>query len=129
MAPNCSSNRQEATRRVCEQWGDRERVARSARHVIQTVRDWGLLEAAPRKGIYVASTPRILSSIDLGIWLLRALLVGAQREVALLNEITGSPALFPFCLSPLTPHHLRQSKKIRLVRHGLDEQLISTTAG
>lgn len=115
---------QEATRRVCEQWGDRERVARSARHVIQTVRDWGLLEATPKKGVYAAPEPRPLPSIDLGVWLLRALLVGARRTMAPLAEIVGSPAVYPFLLKPLVPHHLRQSEQIRLVRHGLDEDLI-----
>lgn len=119
----------EATRRVCEQWGDRERVARSARHVIQTVRDWGLLEATPKKGVYTAPEPRPLTHIELGIWLLRTLLVGARREMAPLTEITGSPAIFPFSLSAITPHQLRQSKSIRLVRHGLDEELISTGVG
>jgi hypothetical protein len=115
---------QEATRRVCEQWGDRERVARSARHVIQTVRDWGLLGTTPKKGVYAAPEPRPLPHIELGIWLLRTLLVGARRTMAPLAEITGSPAIYPFLLSPLTPHLLRQSEKIRLIRHGLDDDLI-----
>ena len=114
---------QEATRRVCEQWGDRERVARSARHVIQTVRDWGFLEATSRKGVYAAPDARPLPNQDLGIWLLRALLVGARRDVAPFNEIIGSPALFPFSLS-VTRHDIRQSGKIMVYRHGLDKELI-----
>lgn len=116
---------QEATRRVCEQWGDRERVARSARHVIQSVRDWGLLDATPKKGIYVAQDTRRLPNPDLGIWLLRTILVGARRNMAPLAEIIGSAALFPFRLSLLPPHLLRQSKQIRLIRHGLDEEMVS----
>ncbi len=118
----------EATRRVCEQWGDRERVARSARHVIQTVRDWGLLEPTPKKGVYTASAPRSLPQVDLGIWLVRAVLVGGRRDVAPLAEVLGSPAVYPFVLTTLTPHRLRQAKHMHLVRHGLDEDLISTIA-
>lgn len=117
---------QETTRRVCEQWGDRERVIRSARHVIQTVRDWGLLDATPRKGVYTAPTPRPLPTTDLGVWLVRAFLVGARRDVAPLDEVLTSPALFPFRLSSITAHQLRHSGKIRLHRHGLDKELIST---
>lgn len=117
---------QEATRRVCEQWGDRERVARSARHVIQTVRDWGLLESTSKKGVYVSPEPRPLPQINLGIWLVRALLAGARRDIAPLAEVLGSPAIYPFQVSIIAPHHLRQSERIRLIRHGLDEELIST---
>lgn len=122
-------SQQEATRRVCEQWGDRERVARSSRHVIQTVRDWGLLDATQQKGVYIAPAARVLPSTELGVWLIRAVLVGTRRDVIPLNDIHNSPALFSFRLSTVTVHHLRQSKQICLIRHGLDEELISLVRG
>jgi hypothetical protein len=118
---------QEATRRICEQWGDRERVARSARHVIQTVRDWNLLADTPKKGVYESGERRPLPSSDLGIWLIRALLTGSRRNLVPLNEVLHSPALFAFNCSSIDVHQLRRSKKIRIHRHGLDEELISVT--
>ena len=114
---------QEATRRICERWGDRERVVRSARHVIQSVRDWGVLETGPRKGVYTAPKPRPQSSTEVGIWLIRAILLGGRRDAAPLDEILHSPALFPFDVS-VTPHQLRQSTKVKMYRHGLDVDLI-----
>ena len=114
---------QEATRRICERWGDRERVVRSARHVIQSVRDWCLLDAGPRKGVYVAPKPRPQPSTELAVWLIRAVLLGARREVAPLDDILHSPALFPFDLS-ITPHQLRQSAKVKMYRQGLEAELI-----
>ena len=115
---------QEATRRICERWGDRERVVRSARHVIQSVRDWGLLETGPRKGVYTAPKPRSQPSTELGIWLIRAMLLGGRREAAPVDEVLHSPALFPFDLS-VTPHQLRQSPRVKIYRHGLDAELIA----
>jgi len=115
---------QEATRRVCEHWGDRERVARSARHVLQTIRDWGLLKDTLRKGVYEAGPARLLPSSDLGIWLIRALLAGSRRSLLPLKELLHSPALFPFDFSSLDVHRLRRSKELRVHRHALDEELI-----
>lgn len=119
---------QEATRRICERWGNRERVIRSARHVIQSVRDWGLLDAGPRKGVYVAPKPRPQPSTELGIWLIRAIVLGARREVVPLDEILQSPALFPFDLS-ISPHQLRQSGKVKMYRQGLDVDLVGVADG
>lgn len=116
---------QEATRRVCERWGDRERVARSVRHVIQSIRDWGLLETEKVKGVYFPPKPRRQPSIELGIWLVEAVFLGTRREVVPLGEILSSPALFPFDLS-VTPDRLRRSGKVRMYRQGLDTDLIAT---
>ena len=114
---------QEATRRICERWGDRERVVRSARHVVQSIRDWGLLDTGPRRGVYIAPKPRPQPSTEVGIWLIRAMLLGGRREAAPLDEILHSPALFPFDVS-ITPHQLRQSDTVKIYRQGLDAELI-----
>lgn len=115
---------QEATRRICERWGDRERVARSVRHVIQSIRDWGLLEMGGRKGVFTACKPRPQPSKELAVWLIRAVFLGGRRQVVPLGEILHSPALFPFELS-ITPHQLRQSGKVKMYRQGLDAELIA----
>jgi hypothetical protein len=66
-----------------------------------------------------------LPQIDLGIWLVRALLAGARRDMAPLAEVLGSPAMFAFDLSALTLHNMRQSGRLRIIRHGLDGELVS----
>ena len=91
--------------------------------MIQTVRDWGLLETSDRKGVYTASTPRPQPSKELTVWLIRAVLLGGRRKLAPLDEILRSSALFPFELS-ITPQQLRQSGKVMMYRQGLDAELI-----
>ncbi len=113
-----------ATRRLCERWGDRERVIRSVRHVIQSVRDWGFLESTPQKGMYVPSEPLPQPSVAVGICMIRALAVGMRREVLALEEVLMSPALFPFELS-VTSHQLRASGKVTMHRQGPGTDVIS----
>lgn len=113
-----------ATRRMCERWGDRERVIRSVRHVIQSIRDWGFLDTTPHRGVYVPSIRLPQPSRAVGVWMVRALLVGMRREVVTLREVLLSPGLFPFELS-IAPHELRESGKVTLYRQGLDTDLIS----
>ena len=48
----------EVVRRTKEKWGDRERVARSARHVLQSIRDWAVLAETGAAGVYQAGASR-----------------------------------------------------------------------
>lgn len=48
----------EVVRRTKEKWGDRERVARSARHVLQSVRDWAVLTPGGSAGVYEPALSR-----------------------------------------------------------------------
>lgn len=89
----------EVVRRATEKWGDRERVARSARHVLQSIRDWAVLTGTGRTGVYHASAQRPVVQGELAAWILEAVLRGSGAVMAPLRQLEQSPALFPFTIA------------------------------
>lgn len=110
----------EVVRRTKEKWGDRERVARSARHVLQSVRDWAVLVDTGSPGVYQAPTGRTaLRSGDLASWLIEALLQGSDASIGSLRELERSPALFPFLVT-VQSTDIERCTRLELARYGSD---------
>jgi hypothetical protein len=89
----------EIVRRTKEKWGDRERVARSARHVLQSIRDWAVLKDSGSAGVYEAAPPQVELRGDLALWLLEAVLHGSGTSFCALRQLEHAPALFPFSVA------------------------------
>ena len=112
-------------RRVREQYGERETVSRRARYVLRSYLDWGVLQETGKKGIYTAGQAFVLDNVQLVSWLVEALLHAHPKGLASLKSLLESPSLFPFVVKPMPiQHKLRDSTRLEVVRHGLDEDFV-----
>ena len=114
----------EVVRRTKEKWGDRERVARSARHVLQSVRDWAVLAPAGSAGVYQAALPRRPLGNATSWWILEALLLGSGLAMAPRRQLVQSPAIFPF-VANVVPTDLARDAPLELTRHGGEEEIVA----
>ena len=112
-------------RRIVEEWGDTERVRRSVRHVVQTLRDWKVLIPLERKGAYSNNTPIAIEAPILRAWLVEAYVLSNKANIIPVRFVTVSPAFFPFKMDQLTLRDLETNTRLTLFRHGLDEEMVT----
>ena len=112
-------------RRVREQYGERETVARRVRYVLRSFLDWGVLKETEEKGIYEMGSSLHIDDPQLIVWLIRASLHAKGSGSAPLKELMDSPSLFPFFLEPIRADKLAaETVEIDVLRQGMDEDLI-----
>ena len=112
-------------RRVREQYGERETVARRVRYVLRSFLDWGVLRETDEKGFYEAGSSKFIDEPQLIAWLIRASLHAKGSGVGSLKDLIDSPSLFPFKLEPLRAEVLvAATTEIDVFRQGLDEELV-----
>ena len=109
-------------RRVREQYGERETVARAARRILRTFIDWEVLEETGEKGVYQASQPLSISTLRLIIWLLETTLVTSGKSSGAFSDLLNNPVQFPFQI--LSQGIQLHSERIEIVQHSLDEKLV-----
>lgn len=112
-------------RRIREQYGERETVARRARYVLRSYLDWEVLQETEDPGVYRAGVVRAANDPQLVAWLTEAALWARGNGAASLREVIESPSLFPFHLAPIMAERLAScAPRLEIVRHGLDEDLV-----
>lgn len=111
-------------RRVREQLGERETVARAARRVLRCFIDWGMLQETKAKGVYQAASVRSVTDKKLAAWLVESMLRASDSAAILLKAIAQSPALFPFVVGALSTHDLEGHNRLEWFRQGLDEEMV-----
>ncbi len=112
-------------RRVREQYGERETVARRARYVLRSFCDWGVLKETETKGIYILGVKSTIDDPQIIAWLFIAYLYTRPNGSAPYKELISSPIFFPFTITQIHPDILSTfSSQIELHKHGLDEDLI-----
>ncbi len=111
-------------RRLREYYGERETVARAVRRVIRSYYDWQVINETGKKGIYRSGQAREISGISLITWLIEALLHTNRDQRGNFRELINSPALFPFRLDRINPDLLKSSKRIKVIKHNLNEDII-----
>jgi len=112
-------------RRIREQYGERETVARAARRVLRAYVDWEVLSECPKKGVYKEGEKQSIDQPEITVWLIEALLHAQPTEKIPLNSLLDSPILFPFTLQHISASQLvLSSPRLDTLRHGLDEDLI-----
>ena len=112
-------------RRVREQYGERETVARRVRYVLRSYLDWGVLQETDATGVYGACPPIAVEGIRLTGWLVEALLYSRANGSSPLRELLESPSLFPFQVVPVSAEGLvSASNHLDLLRQGLDDALV-----
>jgi hypothetical protein len=116
---------EQVRRRVVEGWGDTERVRRSVRHIVQTLRDWGVLLSEEEKGTYSKNAPINIEITTLKAWLVEAQLLSNGAGAVPLKAILEGPALFPFRIGRITTKEIEQNQRLTTFRHALDEDMVS----
>ena len=111
-------------RRVREQLGERETVAREARRILRCFIDWGVLHETQEKGVYRAVPVQPVIDKKLGAWLIEATLLASGSNSAPLKVVTQTPMLFPFIMSQLSIADLDGHERLEWFRQGLDEVMV-----
>jgi hypothetical protein len=111
-------------RRVREELGERETVARAARRIIRCFVDWGVLQDTDKKGVYRTAPKQKLMNTMLKVWLVEAALISNGATSLPLKGILERPVFFPFKMDGVTSKDLEMSTKLSLYRHGFDENMV-----
>ena len=112
-------------RRIREELGERETVARAARRIIRCFVDWGVLQDTDKKGIYRAAPHQSVKDKRLMSWLVEAALISNGSNSLPRNGILERPVFFPFKMDKLTLRELESNTRLTIFRHGLDEDMVT----
>jgi len=110
-------------RRITEKWGQRSTAKRSARVVVRSMIQWGVLHDSTRRGAYRPVSKTLSIGQTVGELLIHAILINNALRPIPVGQIHTDPALFPFELT-VSPGHLRSSSVFRVHRQGLDMDLV-----
>lgn len=112
-------------RRLREQYGERETVARATRRVLRSFIDWGVLSETGTKGVYSQGLYISVEDPTIASWLIEASLHTRPNGCAPLKDLVESTSLFPFRIKHLAAESLlATSPRLDLLRHGLDDELV-----
>ena len=112
-------------RRVREQYGERETVARAARRILRTFIDWNVLQDTSTKGVYARARRISIREPELITWLVEASLHAQTNGAAHSKELLDGPVLFPFQFEHISAEQLASlSPRLAILRHSLDDDLI-----
>ncbi len=111
--------------RIKEQYGDRETVARNARYTMRSFVAWGILKDSETKGCYEKSPPFCVIDPKLAVLMFEAALYATPDGKLTLSLLLKNPALFPFQIPIISGDFVSQySKRIEIIRYGLDDELL-----
>jgi hypothetical protein len=111
-------------RRLREQLGERDTVARAARRILRCFVDWDVLQETREKGVYQASPARPVPDKQLAVWLIEAALLAQGTDTRVLQTLLQTPTLFPFRIPRLYAADLKGQGRVDLFRQGLDEDMV-----
>jgi len=112
-------------RRIKEELGERETVARAARRILRCFVDWGVLQDAGEKGIYKAAPRLPVKDKRLKSWLIEAALISCEFNSLPLRNVFEKPVFFPFKIKQITSRELESNSRLDFFRHGLDEDMVT----
>jgi hypothetical protein len=111
-------------RRVREKYGERDTVSRATRRVLRTFVDWGVLAEGSNAGVYVLGQVLAATNQRLAVWLVEAVLHTIPNNTSPLRAIIDAPSLFPLTLERPPADALAASRRMEIIRHGLDDDLV-----
>jgi len=114
-------------RRIREQLGERETVARAARRILSSFVDWKVLERSAKRGNYEGASPRPVTHRRLVTWLIESVLISSNSASGFLKSIAQARSLFPFKVNSVNTNDLTENERLELHRQGLDEDIIMLT--
>ena len=117
-------------RRMREQYGERETVARRVRYVLRSFVAWNVLRETNTPGLYAPGVSVSIRRAALVAWLVEAYLTGAPDRAASIDELRSDPALFPVRIGRVsTDAVVRARTRLDLVPTGLDSSRIVLAHG
>lgn len=112
-------------RRLREQYGERETIARAARRVLRSFIDWGVLTETGTPGVYASGVSLALRDPGLIVWLTEVVLHAQAALTLPLRQVLDAPSLFPFQLGLAGMEELlSDSSRLEVVLHGMDQVLV-----
>ena len=116
-------------RRIREQLGERETVARATRRILRTFIDWGVLLETEDKGLYRASTKRIVSPGQLAVWGVQASLAAKSGRLLPAAALLRGPDMFPFDVPLPSTREIETCEALELTYHGLNHEVLIALTG
>ena len=113
----------ELIRRTVEQHGDTESVRRAATRILQSLAQWGALEAG-QQSLFHPVEKITIHNPELLSWLMAALFYSTDRERYSIEELMSDPAWFPFEVSSAF-FDINQSQLLEIVHQGVGDTLIA----
>lgn len=116
-------------RRLREQMGQRETVARAVRRILRGFIDWGALLETEENSLYCFARKWVVSDRQLSIWAISAMLAvtGAKPRSAAFR--LRGPHLFPFDIVLPSTMKLKDHGAFEVARYGLDQDLLISRSG
>lgn len=111
-------------RRVKEQYGERETVARAARRVIRAFGDWGVLAEGDKKGVYLPGRTISSKNAALALWMLEAILHAIPSGSLTLDSVRQLPSMFPFELTWPRVNAIDASPRLQVWRQGMADDIV-----
>ncbi len=111
--------------RIRQQYGDRDTISKAVSQSLQSLQSWNVLLPAGTRNVYQAAPPVAITDPEMTGWLVEAALRSAGAHMFPVRTVPQLPIHFPFVLSPTNVYQIQNSKRIELLRQGLDEDLIA----
>ena len=112
-------------RRICEQYGERETVARRVRYVLRSFVDWDVVRDSETAGLYVPGTVSEVEDARVTAWLAEVILRSQELSAIPLVGVFDSPGLFPFTFYRFSARQIvGASSRLDVIRQGLDSDLL-----
>jgi hypothetical protein len=111
-------------RRVKEQYGERETVARATRRVIRAFADWEVVNESDKKGIYLSGKTISSNNAELALWIVEAMLHASPSGSLSVESLRQLPSVFPFKLQWPRVNAIDASPRLQVFRQGMAEDII-----
>ena len=109
-------------RRCVEVNGDRDSIKRAAARYLQSLAEWGLIDAT-EKAIIKPTQKIKLDNPAIVTWMMASILFSSERDRLSVDEIISDPAWFPFDIHP-RGFHFSQSNILEVVHQGVGASLL-----
>ena len=111
-------------RRLREQLGERETVARAARRILRAFIDWGVLLETSEKGLYRGGVKRVADDWSLVVWTIKAVLFAKGHRPLSVPALLSGPHLFPFDIPLPSTRQLEACEALDVISHGLAQDIL-----
>lgn len=111
-------------RRLREQFGERETVARAARRILRAHIDWGVLLETGEKGLYRGAAKHPIDHPSLALWAIKAMLCATGDTPRSASTLLRGPHLFPFDVAMPSVREAEACEDFEVFRHGIDQKVL-----
>lgn len=118
------ATRRDVERRIREQFGDRDFVARITRYNVSSFLDWGIIKETKVAGVYIPGRKLTVSNSAEWAWLSEAILISTGKDQINIAEFRASPMLFPTLVDEFTTAAVKKHPRLQIVRQSLRDEVL-----